>query len=250
MRKFAVAVALAAVVSGCQTAKVALNDNVTRLEGKSVVAVKRPDAPFYQKTMGSSMAIVGIGGIIGASVGAALEASGGSEMKEAASLVDPANGLADALTAALVAKYGMQRVDPRPPTRTTRLDILMKEHKGADFMVDVRTVNWSVAPTSFQQYSLVYVAEFKLLEAGSKKPVAQALCQSGHGNTAKPPTREELLANEGALLREYTASAANRCLAEWSEQLLRVAPPPMPATALPPAPAGSGGQQASINPPA
>lgn len=131
-----------------------------------------------------------------------------------------ANGLADKLTVARSANV----LNSSNESKTDNVNELIKANAGADYLLDVKTLNWmfNYYPTDWSHYRVSYNARLRLIDTTSKKVVAESMCQSVQGDDKNPPSKEQLLNNQAELLKSYLAKAADACVTVLAKDVLKI----------------------------
>ena len=63
----------------------------------------------------------------------------------------------------------------------------------------------------------------RLIETSTREVVAETLCQSVQGDDKNPPTKEQLLEKDAALLKDYLRTVADGCVEVLAKQVLSFA---------------------------
>jgi hypothetical protein len=119
-------------------------------------------------------------------------------------------------------KYGLVTATGTAPladsTDTRKLASL---YSAGDFVLDVQTVNWSfVYRPSLTHYRVLYSVKVRLIETHEAKLLAEAFCYRKDDDDKNPPTHEELLADQAALLKTRLHDHAAECAGELKNKLL------------------------------
>lgn len=146
--------------------------------------------------------------------------SAGNEIIRKNDVQDPAIGIRDTLLADFAARQGLKVVpangDSLVPAMATDVKRIIKANPGADLLLDVQTVNWSFAyfPTDWNSYRVIYSVKVRLIDAKVGKTIAEGFCQRFPEKTADAPSRDQLLADNAARLKETLNVHGGQCLAE------------------------------------
>ncbi|MES3023126.1 MAG: hypothetical protein V4857_16295 [Pseudomonadota bacterium] len=135
---------------------------------------------------------------------------------------DPAAAMGATLGAALAASHGAQ-VRPQAITvvSTDVAAIAEAARASARFALDVRTFSWLVTylPLAWNSYGLAYTASARLIDTESKTIVAQGYCNLGFNKTVNPPSLEGMLSNRAARLKRELQLSAEECARTFSAQM-------------------------------
>ena len=220
MRKVAVATVLCLVLAGCQTVKLAplAASSAAQIQGRSLVVAQYPKADFAAFTAGKAAFAL---------IGAAAMIAEGNKIVAEHNVDDPAAQSAQVIALQLVEQRGMQRIESETITKLDAPEKLAMAYPGADYILDVRTLNWMFAyyPTNWAAYRVIYNARFRLIDARTKKSIAESACSTVQGDDKNPPSKNDLLQNGAALLKDYLAKAAVTCADLISRELLKLGPP-------------------------
>lgn len=208
---------LGLLVSGCVSTKnVPVNDAATsEIQGKSITTAKREMPDFAAMTAGKAMF---------AMVGAVAMISAGNGIIRDNQVEDPANYISATLVAGLTEKYklsvvnndGILVADESP-------DKLAAQYASSDYLLDVRTINWSFAyfPTDWDSYRVMYSAKLRLINTDNGQVVAESFCARLPEKTEAAPSYNELLANQAQRLKDELRAAADYCVGEFKTKALR-----------------------------
>jgi hypothetical protein len=204
-------------LTGCVSVnQAALNtDTSTKLQGRSVAASKYATPDFTAMTAGkAAFAILGA---------VAMIAEGNGIVRDNA-IDDPALTIAAGLQSRLGTAKGMTAVTNTAITSKNDLPSVIASNPGADYVLDVQTLNWSFLyfPTNWTHYRVMYTARVRLIDAASKTVVAESGCKSVPSDDKNAPTYDELLADKAALLKSHLAKAAAECVDQVARETLKV----------------------------
>lgn len=195
------------------------SDASAKLQGKSLAATKYPTADFVAMTAGKAVFAV-IGAV-------AMIAEGNSIIKENG-IEDPARKISQRLADKLVASRDMRlNTGADKLTQNDSIDALVAAYPSASYLVDVKTLNWlfTYYPADWAHYKIIYSARLRLIDASSKRVVAESACVSHQGDDKNPPSKDQLLENQAALLRKYFDQAADSCVNVLARDILKLQSP-------------------------
>jgi hypothetical protein len=170
------------------------NDSASTMHGKSIAISQRAKPDFSAMTAGKAM--FGL-------VGAVAMICAGNKIVVDNNIEDPAPFIADQLRQALENKYDLVTVALTAPLADT-MDTgkLASLYAAGDFVLDVQTANWSfLYRPDLTHYRVLYSVKVRLIETHGAKLLAEAFCYRKDNDNKNPPTHEELLANQAALLK-------------------------------------------------
>jgi len=158
-------------------------------------------------------------------LGAAAMITEGNNIIQENGIDDPARKISRDLAEQLVATRAMQ-LKPRSLVEASSDEIgtLVSLYPDADYLLDIKTFGWmfSYYPTDWAHYKVTYSARLRLIETSSKRVVAETLCSGAQGDDQNPPTKDQLLENQAALLRTYFDRAADSCVQLLSRDVLQL----------------------------
>lgn len=209
-------IVLAVLAAGCVSTKnVPVSDEaMTSMNGKSLAVAKRDRPKFAAMTAGKAMF-----GLVGAA--AMIEA--GNRIVAENNVNDPAVYIANVLAADLARESGLV-VDASLDAVTDSKDVaeLAGEYQQYDYLLDVRTVDWSFGyfATDWNNYRVMYSAKLRLIDTRNRKVVAEGFCSRIPEKSDGAPSHEQLLANQAQLLKSELSLAAEHCITELGAKAL------------------------------
>lgn len=217
MRKFCAVAAIAAMLVGCAPVATKSINSSAGLQGRRLAITSHPIPDFSAGTAGKAMF---------AMVGAIAMIHAGNEMVRQDQIEDPAIHIGQRLSMDLAKTQGVT-VLPSNGLVATSDDAatLIKTYPGADLLLDVKTYAWSYIyyPTKWGSYRVNYDANVRLLDGKSGEVIAQQTCKIDPTDPNNPPTLDALRANRSALLKQLLSKAADTCVENVEQQVLRVA---------------------------
>lgn len=178
--------------------------------GRTIAPVSRQLPDFTAMTAGK--ATLGL-------LGTAAMISAGNDIVQKNGIADPAIAIRDALLADFAARQSLTTA-PAGSTRigamTTDVKKIISGSPKADLLVDAQTVTWSYAyfPTDWNSYRVIYSVKVRLIDTKAGKTIAEGFCQRFPEKTSDAPSREQLLANAAAGLKDQLNIHAGQCLTE------------------------------------
>jgi hypothetical protein len=188
-------------LAGCVSTKIVPLQpaRMASLQGKTLTVAKHEKPSFGAMTAGKALF-----GVIGA---VAMVAKGNSIVQEH-NVEDPAGYIATALAGDLATAHSMT---------------LAPVGGGADFLLDVKTVNWSFVyfPTAPRRYRVIYSTKLKLTDTKSGKVLAEGFCARIPEKSDSAPGYEELMADQAARLKQELTAGADQCIGEFRAKVLK-----------------------------
>lgn len=209
-------IVVAVLAAGCVSTKnVPVSDEaMTSMNGKSLAVAKRDKPHFMAQTAGK--ALFGL-------VGAAAMIEAGDRIVAENDVDDPAVYIANVLAADLARESGLV-VDASLDAVTDSKDVaeLAGEYQQYDYLLDVRTVDWSFGyfATDWNNYRVMYSAKLRLIDTRNREVVAEGFCSRIPEKSDGAPSHEQLLANQAQLLKSELSLAAEHCIAELGAKAL------------------------------
>ena len=181
----------------------------------TVSARKKPD--FVAMTAGTAA----VGGLLGAL--AMIEA--GNDIVEENGVQDPASYIGAELAKSMTQSLGVQLVENGGKlAESGKPGDLAKVYDNAHLLLDVQTINWSFTyfPTDWNNYRVVYSAKLRLVDTRTGKLRAEGFCARVPEKSDGAPSRDQLLADSAALLKNELKVAADYCIGQFRANVLGV----------------------------
>lgn len=208
---------IAAMLVGCAPVPTKSINSTAGLQGKRLVVTSHPVPDFSAGTACKAMfAMVGAIAIIHA----------GNEMVRQDQIEDPAIRISQHLSTDLAKTQGVIVLPPSGLVATSDDPAaLIKTYPGADLLLDVKTYAWSYVyyPTKWGPYRVNVDANVRLLGGKTGEVIAQQTCKIDPTDPNNPPSLDALRANQSALLKQLLSKAADTCVGNVEQQVLRVA---------------------------
>lgn len=210
-----VAIALA-VLTGCVSTKaIPLNQEAIAIrQGGTAVTSAREKPAFSAMTAGKAM--FGM-------IGAAAMVTTGNEIVRSNSVDDPATYIGEKLLADLASRYALTVVPKTGALAdTNEPDKLSRLYSNADLLLDVQTVNWSLAyfPTDWNSYRVIYSVKIRLIDTKKAKAIAEGFCARVPDKADNAPGYDQLVGNNAAGLKQELSLAADYCINELRTKVL------------------------------
>lgn len=186
------------------------------LVGKTLASSRHDSPNFTAKTAGK--ALLGV-------VGRVAMRSAGNQIVSDNAIADPAIAIIKGVKKHLVAQRQMKLAPDKAGFATTDdVATLVAMYGGAHYLLDVQTTRWmfKYRRLDWSHYEAKYSAHVRLIDTAKQTVIAETECNSSHGDPNHPPTADDLLQNQAALLKRYMAEAANSCVEVVSKYILRL----------------------------
>jgi hypothetical protein len=208
----------ALLVAGCATVSHSplSTEKSAQLAGKAFASTQYRVPDFAAFTAGKAAFAL---------VGAAAMIAEGNDIVKTNNIEDPALAISRGLVDRLAASRSAKALElAKVKSNSDDVQSLVAAHPGADYLVDVKTFNWmfNYYPTDWAHYRVTYSARARLIDTSTRQVVAETMCQSVQGDDKNPPTKDQLLEKEAALLKDYLRKAAAGCVEALSQQMLRL----------------------------
>ncbi len=215
MRHVFVVLATAWLLSACVSTKtVKLDLPSLQQAGHQTVTLTSHERPsFGAMTAGKAQF-----GLLGA---AAMISAGNAIVKEN-EIEDPAIGIAQELGRVLAAHMSVPVQTANGLVSAKDPAAIAKQYPDAGLLLDVQTINWSFAyfPTDWNNYRVIYSVKMRLIDARTRKLVAEGFCARVPEYSPDAPAHAQLLANKAAELKSRLQSSADQCQEELKMQVL------------------------------
>jgi len=202
-------------LAGCVSTKnVRIDQNsASRMSGKNIVSTLGEDPNFAATTAGKAM----FGGL-----GTVAVISEGNRIIKDNNVDDPAHYIGEQLLKDLSSRYSLNISSIGNVESTDDVKKLTVLYDKTDFILDVRTINWSFLyfPTDWDSYRVIYSVKLRLIDVELKKLIAEGFCSNIPEQTEQSPSHEELLSNSAARLKKELRIAANKCIGEFKDNIL------------------------------
>lgn len=185
------------------------------MKGKTLVVTTSDRPDFAAMTAGKAMFAV---------VGAFAMISAGNKLIRENNVEDPAHYIGSELAGFLSQANALKYSSAVKATPTDDIGELIKQSDGADYILDVRTINWSFAyfPTDWDNYRVIYSAKLRFYDAKSETLLAEGFCSRVPEQTPESPSRDELLADHASRLKQELQISAEECLKKFKTDVLAI----------------------------
>lgn len=205
----------AALLAGCvSTENIKIDQKHATNMHEKTMAITSSDKPdFAAMTAGKAMFAL---------VGAFAMISAGNDIVSENNISDPAAYIGEEVAKKLSSIHSVKAAYPANANSDDDISTLTKEHTANDYLLDVRTINWSFAyfPTSWDVYRVIYSAKLRIIDTKTQDVVAEGFCSRVPDQTADSPSYDELLNNNAARLKEELKVAADYCISEFQQNII------------------------------
>lgn len=211
--------------------------------GKRLVVFTPPPPKMLVYTLaqasgGIAGAIPGLG-VLGAAIAGGIAGAATSSANDKSALisktsfVDPALGIATALTAAMKSRMDVQVLIAAGTPGNDSIEPVLAAAPGADWTLEVKTLSWSMVyfPTDWSHYRVSYRSNLRIVDVESKRILAESVCQFTQGEKHRP-SLDQLVAKNASLLHFYFQQARFECADQFGVKVLGLTTLPRPADAL------------------
>ncbi len=208
-------IVVASLMVGCvSTATVKLDQADSKnMQGKNFVIATSDRPDFAAMTAGKAMF---------AMLGAIAMISAGNEIVRENDIEDPAAYIGAELAKKIAQDREMDVANVMAPSEDDSIEYLTAAHANYDYVLDVRTTNWSFGyfPTDWNSYRVIYGAKLRMIDVKSQEVVAEASCSRIPEQSAVSPSYDQLLNDGAARLKSELQTAAEYCVEELKTKLL------------------------------
>jgi hypothetical protein len=129
-------------------------------------------------------------------------------------VADPAEIFERELVPALSKRFGfVVKPASTPIVAETKPAKIAATQTDTDYILDIRSGGWMFAyeATNWDKYWLMYSVQIQLIDAKSGALVSNMGCNAGNQKDPNAPTRDAILANQAALLKDITQGFGWTC---------------------------------------
>lgn len=198
--------ALVSVSANAKNKIVPLSESTAgTLEGKSLIVTRHAKPGFSAVTAGKAM--FGL-------VGALTMLSAGNKIINENQVEDPADMLQRELVPALAKRYNLLLKPTVPVIEETNPKKIASAQTDVDYILDIRSTGWMwvYVPSDWNNYAVYYMLQLQLIDAKSGASVSKLKCNPNTKKDPHPPTKDAMLADGAALLKDMTQSLGWECL--------------------------------------
>lgn len=136
-------------------------------------------------------------------------------------VIDPADVIQAVLKRGLVNRFALQVLDEgKIQTRGTSAQELAREYPHADLVLDVRTSDWGMLPTSATRYAIFYEGTLRLIDTRRQAIIAEGSCTFRPGKQSHDPSYDALMWQDATILKEKLQTAIQYCVDDYRTRVL------------------------------
>ena len=213
LKKIFVAFVIVFLVGCASTKTVRIDQESSITMQEKSMALSASDKPdFAAMTAGKAMF---------AMVGAFAMISAGNEIVQKHDVEDTAKFITQEVAKNIGSTLSVNIKEPVIYGNNDDIAHLIAVHRHHDYILDIRTVNWSFGyfPTDWDSYRVMYSAKLKLIDVKASEIVAEAFCSRVPEQTSESPSYDQLLENNAARLKDELRISADHCIKELSRKI-------------------------------
>ncbi len=214
------------------TQNVTLDTELNKSFANKTLAVTKRGVPAFAATTSTDVLTSALFGAIGGLNTISL----GNKIITSNNVDDPAIYIGDVLSKDFSAEFNATFIDRNDVVLTSEnVKKIIEQYDGIDYLMDVRTINWSFVyfPTTWGKYRVIYSAKLRLIGVQQGTVAAEGFCSRVPEKTSDAPSYEEMLANEAFIIKRELNIAANKCINEFKKNVLNLPETPLESIAIP-----------------
>lgn len=188
----------------------------------------KAEGPAMEGLMGVSWFVAGLPGIAAASsYGETINRRRARFMKQC-EIDDPIAQIREDLAEALAERLSIEVLDRERETKATDPVDVIKDHPGADLILDVRTSKWGIDRVEAESargevhFAALYEGSFRLIDARKSAVVAETTCVMRFKYGDGAPTLNELFEDDCARLKKGLTVSAHTCAKRYRTRALGI----------------------------
>jgi hypothetical protein len=208
MKKLLCSILLLVLLTGCVVTKNInlATDDLRNMRGKTIAVVSRDNSNMALKTP-----------LHAAMLGGALVyfdmIRQGNNIVRNNNIEDPSILMAKKLRDDLAKYYNLKIISDLEPKKVSTYNVnkISDLYRGvADYVIDVRTLNWelSYVAIDISNYAIVYSSQLKLIDVANSKVIAENSCSFRPYNKDQ---KDVILADEAKFLKQELVGASDAC---------------------------------------
>lgn len=149
--------------------------------------------------------------------------STGNQIVRSNQVEDPADWISKELAAAIEKKEGTKFIGQRRVSDESP-GAIAAACSGADYALDVRTINWSFAyfPVNWGTYRVIYSAKMRLIDCKTGKVIAEGFHARVPEKSPQSPSYDDLVENRAAGLKRELRIGAAEALQHFKTNILKL----------------------------
>jgi hypothetical protein len=207
---------------GCVSTKnIPITDNrANDLRNHTAVCSDWETPDFSAYSSGKAMA-GGMFGMIGGAVAANSMISEGNKIISENGVEDPADYIAEQLMSELASQYELNQLNINNITvESEEVEHISSLYKDADYVLDIRTVNWQTLPGNVgNRYRVIYSSKRRLIDTNERAVVAEGFCYKAPKQKDPQYSYEELMDNNAEGLKSQLKTKADYCVDHFKKSV-------------------------------
>jgi hypothetical protein len=194
-----------------------LNRAALRASRPGAILASRPPVPTF-RTSEPALAMV-LFGVVGLVIS---EVASEAETKNVRSrgVNDPADAIASVLMRGLMMRFALQALEGKIQARAMSVEELSREYHNSDLVLDVRTTEWGMSPTSATQYAIFYEGSLRLIDTRRQTVLAEGSCKVRPDRQPDDPSYGALMWRDATILKEKLRNAIQHCIDDYRTRVL------------------------------
>jgi len=220
MKKIILSLLTLALLSNCVSTKlVPLPADFSSVKNKTILA-QVGEKPGFADITFSQMLSSEL--LTGGLLGPAIMIHSGNKIIEENEVEDPASLILANLSKDLEKNYDSTIINLGVGDK--KEESLSKEYPNANYLLDVKTVNWTISylPVMVNKFRLIYSTKLTLTDIKTSQIVAEGFCSRIPPIKNSFPTHDQLLANKAQLLKNELTKSADDCSKVLREAVLNL----------------------------
>jgi hypothetical protein len=207
---------------GCVSTKnIPITDNCANDLKNHTVACSDWETPDFSAYSSGKAMTGGMFGVIGGAIAANSMISEGNKIISENGVEDPADYIAERLMSGLAAQYQLNQVNTnRTTVENDDVEHISSLYKDADYVLDVRTVNWQTLPGNVgNRYRVIYSSKLRLIDTSERAVVAEGFCYKAPKQKDPQYSYDELMGNNAEGLKNQLKAKADYCVDHFKKNV-------------------------------
>ncbi len=193
-------------------------EDIVFLKGKTIAIVHEEEPYLAVMTYKNVMIAALTGGILGYVF---MKRDGNKIIKEN-QIKDPANLISSNLSKDFKLKYGATIIDEELSKDVGSVSSLSSKYNGkADYVLDVRTINWGFGylPMRVNDFRVVYSSKLRFIDVKNKKIIAEDFCSIIPDSKEPTSGYQDLLYNNAEILKQKLTTHSVKCFDKFKNEI-------------------------------
>jgi len=185
------------------------------------------EGPDKEGRQGAYMfgAVGGMFGAVGGALGGVIVATNAqtanrkrARWMKGCGIDDPVVEIRDTVAESFAQALSLHVLESDRMTKSEAAKDVINDYPGADLILDIRTSRWGIhrieapSPNKLVHFAVGYDGSIRLIDARTRAVIAESTCSVQYSNGDDPPTMNELLEDDCALLDKGLALSADTCV--------------------------------------